>query len=173
MKKNILFLLFILLFFTFTAHASLYPDIQVNTENKFKKSIENHLGKWNLNENHNRLDVIKMLSHDSEDDTIGIGFLVNDNLSKNMIIGGIEKDIADLFKITVDNYKNINKYKNLQYVLVMGYSSVIDDYGNNSLGTVAQAIIEMDKLEKINWNNFFNEDFKKISLVYKINLNGL
>lgn len=94
-------------------------------------------------------------------DNVVLHLVSNDNLTVNMIKGGILKDSLKLFeKIYAFEHEDIF------VVNLVWYAPLTDQYGNEELGQVIDIGIYDDTAEKINWDNVLFGDLPEIADYY-------
>lgn len=138
-----------------------------NMKNRLNSLLTSELGSSNLYNNKNRLIELELFKSETVRDSLGINFLVNDNLNEKLIRGSAKTDIRRMMKIVIENYKQIDKFKNIDYILVRGSFPFNDKYGNENLETMLLAYFKVSKLEKVNWEKEFSYDLTQVAEYYK------
>lgn len=83
----------------------------------------------------------------------------NDNLSSNMIKGGMQLESIKIFK-------NLFEHSEIQEVALIWQFPTVNDYGNSELNTVLKITITRAIAEQINWEKFDKDSFSKVADSY-------
>ena len=94
-------------------------------------------------------------------DNVVLHLVSNDNLTVNMIKGGILKDSLKLFE-KIYAYE----HEDIFVINLVWYAPLTDQYGNEELGQVIDIGIYDDTAEKINWDNVLFGDLPDIADYY-------
>lgn len=117
------------------------------TNNMDNKSISN----LDINENYG--------TEEDGDKLIIANINASENLTNNMTKKGILIDSAKIFE-------NLFKINNISEVTLNWDFPLVDQYGNEEIGTILRVTIDKEIVKKINWENFNNDNLANISKEY-------
>ena len=78
---------------------------------------------------------------------VTVVFEASDNFTMNLIAVGIELDMADVYFALFGGDLDVR----LKWATVEALFPLTDQYGNSSLGTVAEALLDSEEAGKVNW----------------------
>lgn len=111
--------------------------------NHSKDDYKNRLNDLNLEDKHLFLEVIG-----------------NDNLSKNMIRGGMLRTAEDIFS------EIFTEFDYLEEVTLSINFPMVDSYGNEKLSRVMLIWFTREQAEKVNWSSFDRDNFPVVADSY-------
>ena len=86
----------------------------------------------------------------------------NDNFSNKMIVGGMLMDATEFFK-KISKDQEVLELKAVSLIYEM---TLVDKYGNEDDYPVHIITLNIDTMNKINWNNFFSDNIPSIADTY-------
>jgi hypothetical protein len=84
------------------------------------------------------------------DKTLIIQWALNDNLSQDLIMVGVQTDITDMLKVISTS----GLLPEFQFVTFVGTFPLVDKFGNVTEDRVVTANYNKSTVDKINWDNF-------------------
>ena len=78
---------------------------------------------------------------------VTVVFEASDNFTTNLIAGGIELDMTDVYFALFGGDLDVR----LKWATVEALFPLTDQYGNSSLGTVAESLLDGEEAGKVNW----------------------
>lgn len=100
---------------------------------------------------------IKSISE--EDGELVVTFRASENLTSGMTRGGMLRDMKHIFRTSPEKYES---------VLAVAHLPLTDQYGNTEEQWVSKISLSRETMDKINWDNFFPEDFSGVAGRYLI-----
>jgi hypothetical protein len=112
--------------------------------------------------------VLKALGHETEirkidfnEGEVWIDYIASDNLTTNLTRRGILSDTVNLVK----ELSSIVS-QDIDGIVVEAHLTLVDQYGEESISKVAMITISKETWDKINWDNFLNDNLPNIDDTY-------
>ncbi len=86
----------------------------------------------------------------------------NDNLTNNMMVGGMLSDASDYYKAIKDD-EEVKKLKGVSLIYQM---TLVDKLGNESINPVLILTVSPETMNKINWDNFITDNLPDVADTY-------
>ncbi len=138
------------------------PQAELTIEEKIQKGVVDAVGQKN-NSDLDRIVELKVNDHmgtEKTDDKIVLLTLnASDNLSTNMIKGGILLDSIKVFKTVFQD-------ENIEEVTLFWQFPLKDSYGNTKHENVLKLGLSRETVGKINWDGFNKDNFRSIADQY-------
>lgn len=100
-----------------------------------------------------------------ENDEVEIEYDARENLTNNLTLKGIHIDAE---KITEAVSAILNNDTGINSINIMSYMNLVDQYGNMSSKMVSIITFKRETWEKINWENFINDNVPQVADYYWI-----
>ena len=130
------------------------PTVPLDPIDELRARIIASLGDGNRD-----IPRLTMFDWSETDKSLIIQWTINDNLTSNFIMVGIQTDITDMLKIISQS----GLLPDYQFVTFVGTFSLRDSFGNVSEERVVTASYNKSTVDKINWPNFLYSDIFTIA----------
>ena len=117
----------------------------LSPEQQLRADLEQALG--SSNREMKRISVFTIT-----DETIQIGWSINDNLTANLVKAGAREDVVDILRVVSESPAV------RPTVEVVGVFPLVDQFGNSEDETVVVARYARETLQKINWDRFLRDN---------------
>jgi len=101
--------------------------------------------------------IARMYKIEYEDNSIQVGFTINDNLTNGWIKSGAKYDIAKILKAVQSSGYDYSE------VIVIGTFSLTDKFGNSEESPVIRAKYTRNTINRINWQGFLPDNVYDIA----------
>lgn len=134
-------------------------EVSVTIESQIESSIRDVLGET-TNRDVDKIRDIRINDHlgtDIEGDKIVlIDINGNDNIKRSLVRSGMLMEIAEVAE-------ELAKYDEVSEVTVSSYFPLTNNYGETSDQVVLKVGLEKETLERINWENFNQDNFENVA----------
>ncbi len=132
------------------ARPKLDEEKPIGTELRLRHEIIDALGTSNRN-------VPKIPRFNVTSRKISVSITFNDNITQRFIRGGIQRNIADVLKSTIDSGFDFSE------IYIDGSFPFVDKFGSSTEEIVVRVLYSRATVDRINWSRFLPENIYKIA----------